>query len=123
MSIWASRGWVGGGDGYDEQQHGVVVAYADGASGRYPQTDDPRAMVDFAHIPSWCVPGHAGADRDDRCDDVGPWLRLGMYAARRWIAGQWVPVTQYADVVLDEDAVRLLRDGLTAWLERGKVRP
>lgn len=138
MSIWASYGSIGwepesqqSSDGVHwhtvpgHMDRGTVIAYRQGWSNHYPD-GDPGATVGVASIPAWCVPGHKDADESDECDDVGPWLRLDIDSpdAKAYGAGgreQLAPV--HGSAVLDEAAVRALRDGLTAWLDRGKVYP
>lgn len=141
MSIWASWeriGWepeceVLDDDGVHVEpgrfERGVVRAYRDGFSNAYPDGTDAGATVDVASIPAWCVPGCEDADGDDRCDDMGPWLRLWVDSpgARSWSGAdpRFRPICRplWAAVVLDEAAVGALRDDLSAWLARGKVHP
>lgn len=110
-------------------ERGEVRAYAEGWSNHYPTADvEAPAAVDIAHIPTWCVPGHGD---DEGVTDVpfGPWLRLNVYspdALTWWVkdeAGNPTPAPVNGAVVLDEDAVRALRDDLTGWLNQPKVRP
>ena len=139
MSIWITRkelGWEDEGwhtmDGEEippEKVGGEVRTYASGFSNHYPTTDDKvetRACIDTSSIPSFCVPGH----RDETEDEAsfykyGPWLRVGMHTSRFEYDGE----TEYkvepvsASVVMDEEAVRTLRDELNAWLETDKVYP
>lgn len=121
MSIWAS--WESIGTWLtDKRQRGDVRSYALGWSNHYPNRRVERpASVGIAHIPSWCVPGH-----DDEGDDaVGPWLRLGLTSwLHDWHNPRARPTERASlDVVLDEEAVRSLRDDLTDWLDRPKVHP
>lgn len=107
MSIWCS--WtVIGHDGFDEPR-GDVRAYLQGKSNHFPDGKDPKAAVDVAHVAPHCVPGHF----DDFTDwpQVGPWLRLSLYR------------DEQHSVVMDETAVRALRDDLNLWLECPKVHP
>ena len=138
MSIWCSWesiGWeptadviYGNGRRATEPAHmerGAVRAYRAGFSNHYPDDSDPGAMVGVASIPAWCVPGHD----DERDDSFGPWLRLSIDSpqAQDWYdpdpSKRPTPAPVFADVVLDEAAVAALRDDLTAWLDREKVRP
>ena len=138
MSIWCSWesiGWepeadviYGNGRRATERAHmerGAVRAYRAGFSNHYPDDSDPGAWVDVASIPAWCVPGHD----DERDDSLGPWLRLSVGSPDALTWWQKTPDDQpmsapvFADVVLDEAAVRSLRDDLTAWLNREKARP
>jgi len=101
VSIWAS---------HDDIKNGVRT-YAMGFSNHYPDTKvEKPAEIDLAHIPSYCVPGHRD-ETDWR--SVGEWLRIGM--SRR---GEWIGC-----VVLNEKAVKRLRDELSEWLDRPKLSP
>lgn len=127
MSIWCSQQTIG----HDEFEDGpgVVLTYALGFSNHYPDTSgecELPASIDLATIPRWCVPGHYD---DYEEDEVGPWLRLSVHAPR---AFDWYGPAEDrkrnagpidADVVLDEEAARALRDQLTEWLDAPKVRP
>ena len=126
MSIWCSYPEIGF-DLFRKRPRklgkGQVRGYASGWSNHYPnlQVEKPAA-IDLACIAPHCVPGHEDHDGMDR--DVGPWLRLGLTAARhnfhnpREIIGE-----DEATVVMDEAAVRELVEALTYWLDKPKVRP
>lgn len=143
MSIWCSGETIGyedeslltgvieGGEVREPQSHwagnGVVLSYAHGWSNHYPDgTAEHPASIDLATIPPWCVPDHR--DEDD-WSTVGPWLRLSVdspLAVTMWekdADGNPAPHPESATVVLDEEAAETLRDLLSAWLERPKVRP
>ena len=147
MSIWCSWPAIGH-DPHDEEplRGGEVRTYATGWSNHFPTADGEAelpASIDLADIAPWCVPGHEQDAANYRCTgcgaehdhpECGPWLRLGLYAeqSRTWHGsldshGVFAPIvstaTMHATVVLDEDAARALRDDLTAWLDRPKVRP
>lgn len=127
MSIWSSWTEVG----YDllwskrpKKVRGQVRAYRNGFSNHYPDSTDGPATVGIASIPTWCVPGR---DEEDY-DKAGPWLRLSVdspYAMTWWTrdGDQPTPEPVHACVVMDEAAVRALRDDLEAWLAMPKVRP
>lgn len=129
MSIWAPWATVG----YEEPRPGrprsrcpAVLSYAEGWSNHYPDRSgevEREASVDLAYIPDYCVSGREEAGR------VGAWLRL---SATSPLALSWwprdsrsrpAPEPQFAALVLDERAVRALRDELDAWLARPKVGP
>lgn len=99
MSIWASIYEAGVGSPIDR---GAVLAGVDAST--YPTATEYRTFIDLAAIPAQCVPGH---EHDVQSSAVGPWLRLG--------AGP-------TEAVLDERAVKGLRDALTEWLDTEKVR-
>ena len=110
----------------DEQ--GKVRTYPDGFSNAYPERSDVifnPAAICFTSICSWCVPGHqGGAD----FETTGPWLRLEVDAPESpdyWSGGGEKPSTEdlHVMVLLDEQAVRSMRDQLTRWLDSPKVYP
>ena len=120
-------------------ERGVVLSYAEGWSNHYPDLTgeaERPAVIALADVAPWCVPGH-GYERDayvcETCrvphdhDEPGPWVRLEVEAPEAlnfWGAGGVGKVErQGATVVMDEQAARSLRDDLTAWLDRDKVRP
>jgi hypothetical protein len=77
-------------------------------------------------VPHWCVPGVEEGDYD--YDAAAPWLRLEVAAPESlnfWVKDDDEPTVEdrHATVVLDEEAVRSLRDDRTAWLERPKAMP
>lgn len=140
MSIWCSGESIGAeypdsprrtehhGDGSVRvrsdtgDQRGVVVSYASGWSNHYPEPNNPEApaSVDLATIPVWCVPGHR---EDEDWETVGPWVRLTVDGwSRDFHSGAWGPMF-CESVVLDEEAARLLRDELDAWIARPKAQP
>lgn len=140
MSIWCSWEHIGT-DPRDWREadgtpvpktaaRGDVLSYAQGWSNHYPdhtgEAERP-AVLALAHIAPWCVPGHGVDDAD--YDAVGPWLRLEVAAPESlnfWQKdeeGRPLVEKESATVVLDEEAVRSLRDDLTAWLERPKAQP
>ncbi len=110
MSIYSSWEPVGG--DYD-QPDGHVQTYR--ASHIYPTTDNP-ARIGLASIPRWCIPGR---DFEEDEPGIAPWLRLSVAdnLAHNAVFGNDV------DVLLDETAVRQLRDQLTDWLEEPKLHP
>ena len=129
MSIWCSWPHIGSDRGDAAPERGNVLTYAEGFSNHYPDltgTHERPAAVALAHIPQWCVPGHEETGDYAIC---GPWLRLevaGWQALNFWAKDALgKPLTEDvgATVVLDEEAVRSLRDDLTAWLDRPKARP
>jgi hypothetical protein len=108
-------------------ERGNVLSYAEGFSNHYPNlagTHERPAVIALAHMPEWCVPGH---DDTDDYDITGPWLRVEVAAPETlsfWGAGDEPEVkSEGATVLLDEEAVRSLRDDLTRWLDRPKVYP
>lgn len=107
MSIWSSR--ISIGEDQDYRPDGHVRHF--GSSHSYPPSDWVPAGIDLAEIPRWCVPGHEGEDSFDGPTAIGPWLRLDVD-----------PYTD-ASIVVDEVAVRQLRDQLTDWLNADKVYP
>jgi hypothetical protein len=123
MSIWCSTVAVG----FDRcmtwpkrPTGGTVRKYADGWSNHYPDSEvEGPAVIDLATIPAWCVPGH---EEDFSYRKVGPWLRMGVFGEG---VNHWTKKTEYADatVVLNESAVRALRDHLDEWLTQPKARP
>lgn len=139
MSIWCSWPPIGH-DPYDDPDApgGEVRTYAAGFSNHHPDasgTHELPAHISLAHIAPWCVPGHDQDAPGYRCTgcsyahdgwDVGPWLRLGLYADdslefardRQHHTG---PIA--TTVVLDYRAARALRDQLNDWLARPKVNP
>ena len=102
---------------------------ADGFSNHYPDltgSHERPAIIALAHIAPWCVPGHR--EDDEFRYEVGPWLRLEVVAPETlsfWTEDSDEPTVERRDasIILDEQAVRSLRDDLTAWLKRDKVRP
>lgn len=121
MSIWCSWPTVGHDD---ESDGGNVRSYATGWSNHFPTDDFEReSSMDLATIAPWCVPGHH--DSDGEQGEVGPWLRLGMVTWRHDFHNPKRRPTKQLDaaVVMDEAAVRLLRDQLTTWLELPKLHP
>jgi hypothetical protein len=110
-------------------ERGNVISYANGFSNHYPDltgTHERPACIGLATIPEWCVPGH---DESGNYDLLGPWLRLEVAAPETlnfWIKtddGEPVVESEGATVLLDEEAVRSLRDDLSRWLERPKAQP
>lgn len=125
MSIWASDASIGFDQFDDEPQVGEVRSYATGWSNHYPTTDgevERPALIDTAHLPPWCVPGHDDVDTYD--GQIGPWLRLGVSG---WQHNYFKPSEVIGEVdvqvVLDVEAVRALHSHLTWWLEQEKVYP
>jgi hypothetical protein len=130
VSIWCSQEEIG----YDwwrprgRPRGGQVRSYANGWSNHYPTTNgrvERRATVDLAAMSPWCVPGHRDSNGMlDGAFACGPWLRLGIttkehdHKAPHKVLGE-----VDASVVMDEGAVRALRDQLTEWLDRPKVYP
>ena len=122
-------------------ERGNVLSYAEGFGNHYPNLDGTHerpAVLALAHIPSWCAAGHdmrgegyvctgCGEYHDDTA--YGGWLRLEVEAPetlsfwRRDDDGKPEVIREGATVVLDEEAARSLRDDLTEWLDRPKVRP
>ena len=110
-------------------ERGNVISYADGFSNHYPDltgSHERPAIIALAHIAPWCVPGHR--EDDEFRYEVGPWLRLEVVAPETlsfWTEDSDEPTVERRDasIILDEQAVRSLRDDLTAWLKRDKVRP
>jgi hypothetical protein len=142
MSIWCSWEHIGT-DPRDWREadgtpvpktaaRGDVLSYAQGWSNHYPdhtgEAERP-AVLALAHIAPWCVPGNREEEVDH--DAVGPWLRLEVAAPETlnfWAKddhGNPSPAIEEegATVVLDEEAVRSLRDDLTRWLDSPKARP
>lgn len=111
MSIWATCLVISD----DPDDAPGLVRRHDG-SHLYPSADGPRAEVDLAEIPAWCVPGH---ELEHDSDAVGPWLRLGVDLGSEPTEGTFL----WAPASLDEVAVRTLRDALSRWLDTPKVRP
>lgn len=106
---------------------GNVLSYAEGFSNHYPDlagTHERPAALALASIPEWCVPGNDGG-----IYALGPWLRLEVAAPESlnfWAEtpdGKPAVEEKGATVVLDEAAVRTLRDQLTEWLEKPKAQP
>ena len=123
MSIWSSWPTIGYGDP-DEPERGEVRSYAEGWSNHYPDDKvELPASAGVAHVAPWCVPGWDDHTGDD-CS-VGPWLRLDIDTAEHSFPAGGEPTGKRvnAAVVMDEAAVRALRDDLTEWLEAKKVRP
>jgi hypothetical protein len=140
MSIWCSwehigtdpRNWCDENDNPIPKvaERGHVLSRASGWSNHYPDHSgeaERPAVVALAHIAPWCVPGNNEPDVD--YDAVGPWLRLEVAAPeslnfwRKDKDGRPMVEEEGAAVVLDEEAVRSLRDDLTEWLERPKAQP
>jgi hypothetical protein len=148
MSIWCSWESVGWDDWAERPGfvRGEVRTFAEGFSNHHPDSTGSHelpANVGVDHIAPWCVPGHNEGEPDNHVDyrctgcgerhdypDAGRWLRLGIYArdALSWWTDDGEdkpkhtgPVAQR--VVMDEAAVRALRDDLTKWLELPKVQP
>lgn len=106
MSIYSSDYEVG----LDEEHPtGDVLAYR--GSHIFPEPDDVRAAVFLSSIPGHCVPGGPVDD----FDHVGGFLRLDVM--------QNVDMLIDATVVLTVAGATLLRDQLTAWLDRPKREP
>lgn len=111
MSIYATTLSVGD---QDDEDPGVVVIRNTsdlrlGGRNDHPDPNTwPRGSISGAHIPSWCVPGHDA----EKPFAVAAWYRLSIDHGHTFI-----------DAVLDEHAVRALRDHLSAWLEEEKVYP
>lgn len=130
MSIWQSSTVAGADE--DGTVAGTVVSYINGWSNHYPGTDLPHngieaeeaASIGLGQVPPWCVPGHDDLDMDTD-DGLGPWLRLDVSTRRvsLWPGTEPVGPRDLHSVCMDEDAVRALRDELTAWLDISKVRP
>lgn len=142
MSIWASED-IAGRDIFGDNHDGSVVSYINGWSNHYPghfpplieepryQTRSPAnditeeipASIGTGWIPPWCVPGHQDTT-DDIDTAVGPWLRLDMTMCNVSVwAGVEIGNQDVHSVCMNEDAVRKLRDNLTAWLNLKKVHP
>lgn len=109
-------------------ERGNVVSYADGFSNHYPDltgTHERPAVIAVASVPHWCVPGVEEGDYSD--DSAAPWLRMEVVAPESlnfWAKdadGNPAIEERAALVILDEEAVRSLRDDLTAWLDRPKA--
>ena len=139
MSIWCSWPHVGtdpndwremnGTPVPKTAERGNVISFAEGFGNHYPDlsgTHERPAAVALAHIPEWCVPGHSESDDEDI---NGPWLRLEVAAPETlnfWEKdddGNPKVESEGATVVMDEAAVRALRDDLSEWLDRPKVHP
>lgn len=128
MSIWCSHDTIGFDD--SEPPSGQVRSYATGWSNHYPTTTgdvEQEASVEIAHIAPWCVPGHRdiGDEWDGTGFVYGDWLRLDIYSQQHDFhsGGKPTGAPLSASVVMDETAVRELRDQLTSWLDAKKVRP
>lgn len=132
MSIWCSWDHIGSDPRDAEQQGGQVRSYAHGFSNHYPTTDgeyEQPAAVALAHIAPWCVPGHG--DPCTTCvvshdhPEVGPWLRMEVASHEHSWKDGGIPTgrEEGATIVMDEDAVRALRDDLTRWLALPKLQP
>ena len=145
MSIWGSQEPVGYADEFVEDDEpnprgGQVRSYIVGWSNHYPDDTEVESSVELAHMMAWVVPGHP--DHSGVVDGnpvFGPWLRLGLDTVDHHVHAEWengpdgarlVKPTEVrigddvrTSVVLDEDAVRQLRDDLTAWLDTPKVHP
>lgn len=135
MSIWCSWREIGWEDPWvalrkgkrlKKPHHGDVRSYAEGFSNHYPTRAgdvELRANVGIAHIPVWCVPGHADDETDDHV--TGEWVRLDVYTAEHdWHnptspTGKWTS----AAVVMDEEAARALAADLLEWADRPKAYP
>lgn len=124
MSIWCSQETIG--EDELDTPNGHVRAYAAGWSNHYPSEDvEAPATLNLATIPTWCVPGHS----EEYYEVIGPWLRLDLDSPnaltwwRKDAEGNPVPEPVHGSVVLDEVAVRQLRDQLTDWLDADKVHP
>lgn len=125
MSVWGAQTVCGIGD--DGQQLGHVVSYIEGWSNHYPEASETPAQIGTGWIPPWCVPGHHDTDTDVDTH-LGPWLRLdiGHRTVSVWggdVNNPTIGPDETVSVCLDEEAVRLLRDNLTEWLERTKLHP
>lgn len=121
MSIWST--WVAAGHD-DSGLHapiGDVRSYATGWSNHYPDTvvEQPSCVM-VGVIPQWCVPGHQD---DAMCDAVGEWLLLTAVGWRHDFASPAAPPAEResVSVSMNADAVRALRDQLTAWLDGPRV--
>ena len=108
----------------DDNSPGVVLWRGIGGRNDWPIDGEHyhRLSISGATIPAWCVPGHQGHEdpRNPCCDGYatpGPWYRLGIYDEPPFDGPQSV------EALLDEDAVRSLRDALTDWLDKPKARP
>lgn len=140
MSIWAAGIVAGETDDYEHD--GSVVSYINGWSNHYPGefvnpenpgvhrfgsardiTEETPAAIGTGWLPPWCVPGHSDTG-DDIDTHVGPWLRLDlmMRTVSIW-SGVEIGYQDVHSVCLNEDAVKALRDNLTEWIDREKVRP
>lgn len=124
MSIWVSLPIIGHPGPMDafEERRGDVRSYATGWSNHYPDhTVEHDSRIDLALIPVWCVPGHRESTSTTL---VGPWLRLGVDTRTHDFHDPTGPTSPvYVSVVMDEEAVRALRDDLTDWLHRPKAHP
>lgn len=109
-------------------ERGNVLSYAEGWSNHYPDLTgeaERPAVIALASMPEWCVPG---CDESGDYEITGPWLRLDVAAPETlsfWTKDGERPTVENrgALVVLDEEAVRSLRDDLTDWLDRPKAYP
>jgi hypothetical protein len=121
MSIYGTTFSVGFPE--PDQPPGIVLIRDDGTN-HYPSLEkNRRGALDGAVIPSWCVPGHQ--DNMDGYEAPGGWYRLSGSSWRipegyeAFGEGIWSD----QEYLLDEDAARVLRDDLTAWLDLPKTRP
>lgn len=141
MSIWCSWEHIGtdpnqwhdatSGEPIERRaERGVVLSYANGWSNHYPDLTgraERPAAVAIAHVAPWCVPGRDCDEVDE--PDCGPWLRLEVAAPetlnfwRKDDDGSPEVECEGATVVMDEAAVKALRDDLTKWLNQEKVHP
>lgn len=136
MSIWATLHHIGTDhlDRTPRPERGHILTYAEGWSNHYPDLTGEAelpAMIALAEMPAWCVPGHertAEDPTDAAFGHKGPWVRLDLHAERAlnfWGDGVTRPSAErvHTSIVLDEEAVRALRDDLSAWLDEPKVHP
>lgn len=128
MSIWCSFDVCGADE--DGDGDGTVISYIRGWSNHYPEHNLPHhgienevpASVGIAWIPPWCVPGHEDSDLDES-DALAPWLRLdlSMHDVSIWPNTKLIEEMALHSVILNEGAVRKLRDHLTDWLDTPKL--
>jgi len=99
MSIYSTRVILGDDDFFVETGPGIVLQYS--ASHIYPDTEThEQTSLETAHIPHFCMPG--GYDLDDEDHLLyAPWMRLSLDGV---------------NVILDKEAVKLLKDDLEEWL-------
>ncbi len=121
MSIWCT--WPTVGNPSDRKRpNGTVRSYAQGWSNHYPDKKvEQPSTVEVASIPRWCVTGRDASWDEADAHSVGPWLRVSLYTWQHDAAVVVGPLD--ASVVMTEDAVEMLRDQLTEWLDRPKVHP
>lgn len=103
MSIYATVLWL-------PEEGGRVSRYTDNRAADIAASTGKAPIGRYnAHVSLATIPGHCwpNGNTDAPADSVAPWVRLAVSGGRG-----------YSDANLDIDAVRALRDALTAWLDQ-----